>query len=58
MHPKIKRRKCPACRLKKCQKVGMKPEFVINKPRTITKQKQPKKHKIIKLSILNIFCVY
>ena len=25
------RRKCPACRLKKCKAVGMKPEFVLNK---------------------------
>lgn len=31
------RRKCPACRLKKCNTVGMRPEFVTSKDRLPTK---------------------
>merc|ERR1712242_469190 len=32
------RRKGPACRLKKCKQVGMKPEFVLNKVKSIKKR--------------------
>ena len=37
------RRKCPACRLKKCKAVGMKPEFVVNKPKSNSRPKKVEK---------------
>ena len=37
------RRKCPACRLKKCKAVGMKPEFVVNKPKSNSRPKKIEK---------------